>query len=190
MTGDRLPRRTSRGRPLPRTPPPLTILPIRVSPEGWLSWAERRVPCALGRGGVRVDKREGDGATPVGRFALRRALYRHDREPRPTTGLPIRALHPDDGWCDAPADSAYNQPVTLPYPASHERLWRDDAVYDLIVVIGHNDSPVVPGLGSAIFLHLAHSDYRPTEGCIALARPHLIDLLTFCTKGSMILVAS
>jgi len=166
------------------------MLPIRVSPEGWLSWADRRVPCVLGRGGVRLDKREGDGATPAGRFALRRAFHRPDREPLPTTGLPIRALRPDDGWCDDPADSAYNQPVPLPCPASHERLWRDDAIYDLIVVIGHNDSPVVPGLGSAIFLHLAHDDNRPTEGCVALARPHLIDLLAFCSTGSLIYIAA
>ena len=91
--------------------------------------------------------------------------------------MPVEAIRRDDGWCDAPDDDAYNRPVALPYPASAERMWREDDVYDLVVVLGHNDDPVMPGMGSAIFLHLARPDYAPTEGCVALARADLEALL-------------
>jgi L,D-peptidoglycan transpeptidase YkuD (ErfK/YbiS/YcfS/YnhG family) len=151
---------------------------ITVDPRGELRWAGRRYRCALGRGGVRADKQEGDGATPAGRFPLRRVLYRADRLPQPVTRLPTAALTPDDGWCDDPADPLYNRSVRLPYGGCrHEQMWRVDGLYDVVVIIGHNDEPVVPGKGSAIFLHAASPDYRPTEGCIALARGDLLALL-------------
>jgi len=158
-------------------------LDILVNAAGELQWASRTCRCALGHGGVRIDKREGDGATPVGRFPLRRVLYRPDRLSAPTTLLPVAALSPDDGWCDDPADPQYNRPVRLPYAARHEELWRTDALYDVIVVIGHNDAPVVPGKGSAIFLHLATADYRPTRGCVALALPDLVEILAEVGPG-------
>ena len=147
--------------------------------DGRFALGGRAVRCALGRGGVvaAADKREGDGASPLGAWPIRRVLYRPDRAPKPITALPLAALSPDDGWCDAPGDAAYNRPVKRPYPASHEALWREDGVYDLIVVLGHNDDPPVPGLGSAIFLHLAREGYAPTEGCVALSRPDLESLL-------------
>ena len=145
----------------------------------------RRVRCAFGRSGVIAagDKREGDGKTPLGDWPLRRVLYRADHGGAPQTALETRAIMPDEGWCDAPADPSYNQPVRLPYPASAEKLWRDDRLYDLVVVLGHNDDPVEPGMGSAIFLHLASHDYRPTEGCVALRRPDLEALLRSAKPG-------
>ncbi len=154
-----------------------TDLIVSRSPDGtWhAAFGTRRWCCAIGPAGVSADKREGDGATPVGCFQLRRVLYRPDRLARPETGLPVAALRPEDGWCDDPDVAAYNRPVRLPYAASHERLWRDDGIYDVIVVLGHNDDPPVPGRGSAIFLHVAKPDYGPTAGCVALA---LADLLT------------
>ena len=124
---------------------------------------------ALGRSGARVGKREGDGATPVGLLPLRQVLYRPDRLGPPQCAVPVRALCPADGWCDDPAHKDYNQLVQLPMEGSAEALWRDDAVYDIIGVLGWNDAPVCPGLGSAIFLHLARPDFAPTDGCIALA---------------------
>ena len=133
--------------------------------------------CAVGKGGIRAQKREGDGATPVGCFALRRVLYRSDRLARPETVLTTAPLDPGDGWCDEPADPAYNTPVRLPYGASCEALWREDGIYDVIVVLGHNDDPPVPGRGSAIFLHVAKADYAHTQGCVALALPDLLELL-------------
>lgn len=152
---------------------------ILVTSNGILKFGGLSFRCALGKGGVQpeADKREGDGATPLGRYPLRQVLYRPDRLAMPQTRLPCVALTPLSGWCDDPADPAYNRPVTLPYAASHEKLWRDDHVYDVIVVLGHNDDPPVPGLGSAIFLHLARPDYSGTEGCVALAQADLLTLL-------------
>ncbi|GAB4528480.1 MAG: L,D-transpeptidase family protein [Parvularculaceae bacterium] len=141
--------------------------------------------CALGPGGIRADKREGDGATPSGVFPLRRVLYRPDRIARPETRLPTAEISESDGWCDDPHDANYNRPVRLPYPASCERLWRDDHLYDICVVLGHNDSPPEPGRGSCIFFHLAHDDYRPTEGCVAVAKEDMLDILKSCGPDSV-----
>jgi L,D-peptidoglycan transpeptidase YkuD (ErfK/YbiS/YcfS/YnhG family) len=124
---------------------------------------------ALGRGGVRVEKEEGDGATPIGPLPLRRVLYRADRGRPPVCAVPIEPLAPDDGWCDDVRHTDYNRMVRLPHDARCEELWRTDGVYDLIGILGWNDSPVVRGRGSAIFLHVARPDYAPTEGCVALA---------------------
>lgn len=161
---------------------------IIVRPDRLLHWENRAVPCVLGRGGLSADKREGDGATPVGRFPLREAFYRADRLERPETGLPLRVLTEADGWCDDPADSAYNRFVELPYPARHERLWREDGLYDLVIVVGYNDDPPVAGLGSAIFIHTAAPDLAPTEGCVALARADLLILAAACREGDWLVV--
>jgi L,D-peptidoglycan transpeptidase YkuD (ErfK/YbiS/YcfS/YnhG family) len=139
-----------------------------VGPEGILRLGPHAWRCALGKGGIRADKREGDGATPVGLLPLRRLLYRADRVAAPACRVPVEPISPEDGWCDDPADAAYNRRVRLPYPARHEHLWREDRLYDLIGVLGWNDDPVMRGRGSAIFLHLARPDLAPTEGCIAL----------------------
>ena len=139
---------------------------------------------------MRIDKREGDGATPAGRFPLRRVLYRPDRLSAPTTPLPATPLTPDDGWCDDPADPQYNRPVQLPYAGRHEELWRADALYDVIVVVGHNDAPVISGMGSAIFMHLAAADYRPTQGCVALARHDLLNILAGAGPDTVLEIAA
>jgi L,D-peptidoglycan transpeptidase YkuD (ErfK/YbiS/YcfS/YnhG family) len=133
-----------------------------------------------------ADKREGDGASPAGVWPIRRVLYRPDRGSAPTTALPVAAISEDDGWCDAPEDPAYNRPVKLPYPASAERMWRDDHLYDLVVILGHNDDPPVAGLGSAIFLHLAKPDYAPTHGCVAVARADLEAFLGAAQAGDAV----
>lgn len=153
--------------------PGATVGRLLLGPEA------RPFPCALGRAGIvpAEAKREGDGGTPTGRLPLRRLLFRADRLSRPAAAVPAEPIAPDDGWCDDPADAAYNSPVRLPFAPSHERLWREDAVYDLIGVLGWNDEPAVPGRGSAIFLHLARPGLAPTEGCVALALPDLLAIL-------------
>lgn len=161
---------------------------ILVSPDGWLRWNGRTLRCALGRGGVVAHKREGDGGTPWGAWELRRVLYRPDRVKPPPSGLEVTAIAPSDGWCDDPAHDDYNRPVGLPHPASCEVLWRDDGLYDVVVVLGHNDDPPVPHLGSAIFLHVAKPDYHPTEGCVALALPDLLALLAVAGPGDRLVV--
>jgi L,D-peptidoglycan transpeptidase YkuD (ErfK/YbiS/YcfS/YnhG family) len=161
---------------------------VTVTSDGWLAVAGRRYRCALGTDGVTHAKAEGDHMTPLGHFPLRRLLYRADRLARPATGLPVFPIRPDDGWCDAPFDEMYNQPVTLPYAASAEHMWRDDGLYDLLVVIGHNDDPVIAGHGSAIFLHVAAADYTGTEGCVALALPDLLEVAALLTANSRIVI--
>ncbi len=162
---------------------------LLVNSQGLARWNGREMRCAIGRAGISAAKREGDGATPEGAFPMRFVLYRPDREVSPGTGLPCRALRRDDGWCDAPTDGAYNRLIILPYPASAEALWRDDSVYDLIVPLGFNDVPVVPGEGSAIFLHLASADFAPTAGCVALAREDLLAVLGEADGGSRVVVS-
>jgi L,D-peptidoglycan transpeptidase YkuD (ErfK/YbiS/YcfS/YnhG family) len=143
---------------------------------------------ALGRSGIRASKREGDGATPLGRFRVREVLYRADRGRRPRTRLPVRAIEAQDGWCEDPHDRNYNRPVRLPYTASTESMKREDHLYDLVVVLGYNDHPRVKGRGSAIFMHLARPGYRPTEGCVALARCDLERVLALLGPGDEIVV--
>lgn len=155
---------------------------------GWLRFGASSVRCAVGRGGVRADKREGDGATPAGVFPLREVLYRADRVGRPATSLPATPIAADDGWSDDPADPAYNRRTTTASRFGHERLWREDRLYDVLAVIGANDAPAVPGRGSAIFLHVARPDYAGTDGCVALALADLLRVLARCGTGTEIVV--
>lgn len=142
--------------------------------------------CAIGKGGLSADKKEGDGCTPVGIFGLRECWYRMDRLEAPKTRLPIQAIRPEDGWCDDPAKPEYNRHVKLPFDGSHELLFREDEMYDIIIPLGYNDHPVTPGKGSAIFMHVAHEDYTPTEGCIALNKADLLEILRYCGTDQFI----
>ena len=160
-----------------------------IRPDRRARWGALVFACAIGRNGIGTAKREGDGRTPAGGYALRRVLYRADRTGRPTTALPCDPIAPADGWCDAPGDPRYNRAVTLPYPASAESLWRRDRRYDLLAVIGHNDDPVVHGMGSAVFLHVAGEDYPPTEGCVALAPEDLAAVLGQWRPADRIVIA-
>lgn len=135
------------------------------------------LPCGLGRGGIAVTKREGDGATPKGEFSLRKLYFRAGRGPIPRCGLDIETITPNLGWCDDTRSAFYNRPVILPFAARHERMWRADHLYDLVIVIGYNDVFPRKGFGSAIFLHLARKGFEPTEGCVALSRNDLVRLL-------------
>lgn len=161
---------------------------IRVTSERLLAWRNQTHRCAIGHAGISQNKREGDGTTPVGCFSLRRVLYRPDRIAPPQTALSVGTIEETDGWCDDSDGSNYNRLVTLPYAGSHERLWREDALYDLVVVLGFNDEPPTPGAGSAVFLHVADSLFSPTAGCVALARDTLIGLLADCTPGDQLCV--
>lgn len=159
--------------------------------SGRLRWSGHDRRCALGRGGV-VDaelKREGDGATPLGVWPMRQVFFRPDRTIAPQTRLPVAALTPEMGWCDDPHNVLYNRLVKLPFPARHEKLWREDHAYDLIVVLGHNDDPVILGRGSAIFMHIARPDYSPTEGCVACAKSDLLALLAVATPGDALAIS-
>jgi L,D-peptidoglycan transpeptidase YkuD (ErfK/YbiS/YcfS/YnhG family) len=146
------------------------------------------VPCALGRSGLSHRKREGDGATPAGLFGLRRLFYRADQGFRPRTGLHTQALKMADGWCDASRDPNYNRLVQHPYPASAEQMWRGDRLYDVVIVIGHNDRPRVTGAGSAIFMHIARDGFKPTEGCIAVRAADMRRILPLLSRNTEIVI--
>ncbi len=151
-----------------------------------LSFAGKTYRCAVGKGGFSAGKKEGDGCTPLGKFLLRECWYRADRMDTPQTKLLLKIIHENDGWCDDPKSPDYNKHVTLPFSASHERLWRQDHAYDLIIPLGYNDAPAVPGKGSAIFLHIMHDDGGPTEGCVALAKNDLLAVLPKVQTGTSI----
>ncbi len=144
--------------------------------------------CVLGKNGQTVFKREGDGKSPIGCWHPIGLYYRADRVQRPQTTLPITPLKPADGWCDEGDDRNYNRPVKHPYKTSAERLWRDDELYDIIVVLDHNQCPRVRNRGSAIFIHVAKEGYPPTEGCIALKKADLIKLVPGLTRRTRIII--
>ncbi|HMI94980.1 MAG TPA: L,D-transpeptidase family protein [Micropepsaceae bacterium] len=153
---------------------------IVVRREGEITvadWGAGPRRCAVGRAGIAEKLREGDGVTPAGVWPLRNVLYRADRVARPRSVLPTTQIEPEQAWCDVPDDPHYNRLVRLPHASLDERLWREDSLYDLIVVVGFNDAPVVPGKGSAIFVHLARPDYGATQGCVALSLDDLTEAL-------------
>lgn len=157
--------------------------------RGLLTVGGRSIPVALGRSGIGFDKREGDGRTPAGTWRVVRLLYRADHLPRPVTRLPARPIGLMDGWCDDPEDRRYNRPVRLPVAARHERLRRDDGLYDLVIVLDHNQRPRVRGRGSAVFIHVARPGLTPTEGCVALPCLELRRLVARLRPGVRILIA-
>jgi L,D-peptidoglycan transpeptidase YkuD (ErfK/YbiS/YcfS/YnhG family) len=179
--------------------PPETIAPSPrearddlTRTTGYLLVDIKAYRCALGYGGVSLPgaKREGDGTVPGGPFPLRQVLYRADRQPAPATRLPVRELDPTLVWCDDPTCTDYNQLVSLPHAGGYEVLWRDDNVYDLLAVVGYNDDPVVPGAGSAIFVHIARPGLTPTTGCIGVAIDDLLELLEYVNPGAAVTAVS
>jgi L,D-peptidoglycan transpeptidase YkuD (ErfK/YbiS/YcfS/YnhG family) len=168
----------------------LSRLTVRARPgrpaQGWLTAAGIVLPVALGRTGIKANKREGDGATPRGRFRLRRLWWRADHHARPVTLLPARRIRPDDGWCENPADRRYNRPVKLAPESNADRLRRADQLYDFIVEIDHNTRPRISGRGSAVFIHAARPGFAPTAGCVALELGALRRLLARLGPGTRI----
>lgn len=170
----------------------LSRLIVRRKPghatRGWLVAGPHALPVALGRGGIRANKREGDGGTPRGTFRPRRLWWRADKYPRPMTHLPLRPIARDDGWCEDPRDRHYNRPVKVPPASQADRLTRLDGLYDFIVEIDHNTRPRVAGRGSAVFIHVARPGFAPTAGCIALTTPALRRLLACLNRHTRIVV--
>jgi L,D-peptidoglycan transpeptidase YkuD (ErfK/YbiS/YcfS/YnhG family) len=160
---------------------PLPLVRIRAAAgyrnRGWLTAGGQTIKVALGRGGIRANKREGDGGTPQGTFHPLRLWWRADRHPRPSTFLPLRAIAPEDAWCEDPSSRHYNQPLRLAATAGGDRLTRDDHLYDFIIEIDHNTKPRIAGRGSAVFLHLARKDFSPTAGCVSMTRAAMLRLL-------------
>ena len=156
--------------------------------QGILQWAGMVFPCALGRGGIRAIKREGDGATPLGSMRLLHGYFREGRAAARSSPLPFRPIRARDGWCDAPGDRNYNRQVTLPYPASSETMARKDRLYDCVIVLDHNIRPRRRGMGSAIFFHIAREGFAPTEGCVAVSPRVMARLLPHLSRNSVLRV--
>jgi L,D-peptidoglycan transpeptidase YkuD (ErfK/YbiS/YcfS/YnhG family) len=171
---------------------PLSAIRIRAAAgdnsRGWLAAGGQIIPVALGRGGIKANKREGDGGTPRGMFRPLRLWWRADRHPRPPTLLPVRAIKPEDAWCEDPASRHYNQPVLLPLHRGGDRLKRDDQLYDFIVEIDHNSTPRIKGRGSAVFLHLARDNFGPTAGCVSMTKSAMRHLLARLGPETKILI--
>jgi L,D-peptidoglycan transpeptidase YkuD (ErfK/YbiS/YcfS/YnhG family) len=169
---------------------PIGNINVRARPgnraQGLLKVEGTVFRCALGKAGIRALKREGDGATPLGRLRLLAGYIRGERLPSRRSGLVLTPIRPDTGWCDAPADANYNRPVRLPYRPSHEKLGRGDHLYDVCVVLDWNVRPRRRNGGSAIFMHLARPGLRPTEGCIAVERRVMLRLLPHLSRRTVI----
>ncbi|MGL4729409.1 MAG: L,D-transpeptidase family protein [Bosea sp. (in: a-proteobacteria)] len=173
-------------------PKALTRLRVVVSPldrrRGLVIAGFASFPCALGRGGVRMMKREGDGGTPRASLPLRRIFFRADHGPRPRALLPTRAIRPKDAWCDDVNDRRYNRLIARPPGEAEERLMRADHLYDIIVELGWNDRPVKKGCGSAIFWHLARPGFSPTAGCVATARSAFTRILPRLARHCVMII--
>jgi len=173
----------------PKADPPLaekTMIEIYSSGEAVFNGKKYR--CAIGKNGVAEDRVEGDGKTPLGCFEIRKVLYRKDKIEKLQTVLLVEEISENDTWCDDVKDKNYNSLIKLPYNASHEKLWRDDDLYDIIAVLGYNDKPVIAGKGSAIFMHIAGQNYSPTAGCIAFSKADLLEILKNCDKNTLVCI--
>jgi L,D-peptidoglycan transpeptidase YkuD (ErfK/YbiS/YcfS/YnhG family) len=170
----------------------LSTIRVRARPgrptQGWLFAGPLAIPVALGRAGIKADKREGDGGTPRGRFRPLRLWWRADRLPRPQTSLPVRRIGPNDAWCEDPHDRRYNRRFQRTAKEPGDRLRRDDTLYDLIIEIDHNTRPRIAGRGSAVFIHVARPAFAPTEGCVALRSRDLQRLLSRLNSRTRILI--
>lgn len=156
--------------------------------QGLLRFSGAVFPCALGRGGISARKREGDGATPLGSFRILSGYYRRDHKVAPRTRLPMKPITPLLGWCEVPSDRNYNRPVKMPYGANHERMMREDELYDTCLVLDWNIRPRRRGRGSAIFFHLAREGFTPTQGCIAVSAPVMARLLPWLDNRTVVRV--
>ncbi len=175
--------------------PPRRLTRLQVIPsvhdrsKGFLVAGQAVFPCAIGRGGIIVAKREGDGGTPRAILPLRRLFYRADRLTRPISLLPIRRIALRDAWCDDTTDRRYNTLIDRAPGTAEERLTREDPLYDIIVELGWNDAPIRRGRGSAIFWHLARPGFTPTAGCVAVERQVFAKVLPRLARRCAIRIA-
>jgi L,D-peptidoglycan transpeptidase YkuD (ErfK/YbiS/YcfS/YnhG family) len=172
--------------------PGLTRLTVRARPgnpsQGLLVAGHSVFPCALGRGGISADKREGDGATPLASMRILSGYFRGDHVAARRTRLGMTPIHAERGWCEVPDDRNYNRPVKIPYGASHETMRRPDRLYDYCLVLDWNVMPRRRGRGSAIFFHLARPGFTPTQGCVAVTAKVMARLLPYLSDRTVLQV--
>jgi len=162
---------------------------IKVLRSGFLTFYKNKFKCSFGKNGFTKNKREGDRKTPIGNFKIVKCYYRSDKIQKPLTKIKCIKITKDLGWCDDPRSRHYNKVVTLPFKFSYEKLYRSDYQYDLVLVLNYNMNPVIKNKGSAIFIHIAKQEYKPTNGCIGLKKKDLFYLLRKIKKNVVISIA-
>jgi L,D-peptidoglycan transpeptidase YkuD (ErfK/YbiS/YcfS/YnhG family) len=159
---------------------------IIVKKSGYLKYKNFKFRCALGKNGIKKKIKEGDNITPKGKFKLTKIYYRQDKIKKIKCLIKKIGIKKNMGWCDDPKSNFYNQQIKLPSKFGHEKLYRNDRIYDLLVVVNYNTKPIIKNKGSAIFLHIAKKNYEKTKGCVALKKKHLIQLLAVIRKNTII----
>jgi L,D-peptidoglycan transpeptidase YkuD (ErfK/YbiS/YcfS/YnhG family) len=159
---------------------------IIVKKTGYLKYKNLKFRCALGEAGIKKKEKEGDSVTPKGTFKIIKIYYRPDRIKNITTDLKKIKIKKNMGWCDDSRSHFYNQQIKLPNKFGHEKLFRNDNLYDLILVLNYNINPTIKYKGSAIFIHIAKNSYKKTKGCVALKKEHLMELISKIKKNTKI----
>ncbi len=163
---------------------------IIVKKSGYLKYKNFKFRCALGKNGIKKKIKEGDKITPKGKFKLTKIYYRQDKIKEIKCSITKIKIKKNMGWCDDPKSNFYNQQIKLPSKFGHEKLYRNDRIYDLLVVLNYNTRPIIQNKGSAIFIHIAKKNYKPTAGCIALKKTDLIKLLQMIKKNTKINISA
>ena len=176
-----------------KSPAALATIVVRARPghrtQGLLRAGQAVFPCALGHGGITANKREGDGGTPLAAMRILSGYFRNDQfSGGRRTRLAMAPIGADLGWCEVSEDRNYNRPVKIPYGASHERMKRDDRLYDACLVLGWNVVPRRRSCGSAIFFHLARDGFTPTQGCVAVSARTMARLLPHLSSATVLKV--
>ena len=153
-----------------------------------ITFTNYKAKCAIGKRGISKNKVEGDLKTPKGSFNLEYILYRKDRIGQIKTTLKKIIIKRYMAWCDDPLSKYYNQLVKLPFKYSAERLFRKDNIYDVIIVVNFNRKIIKKNKGSAIFIHLAKKNYKPTKGCVAISKPFMLNLVSMISKTTKIII--
>ena len=161
---------------------------IIINKSGYLKYNDIKFKCALGKSGIGKKRIEGDNITPKGTFKIIKIYYRKDRIKKINSIFKLIEIKKDMGWCDDPESKKYNQLIKLPSKYRHEKLFRNDRIYDLIIVLNYNMSPVIKNKGSAIFIHIAKNNYNKTKGCIALKKKDLIEIISKIKRNTKIII--
>jgi L,D-peptidoglycan transpeptidase YkuD (ErfK/YbiS/YcfS/YnhG family) len=161
---------------------------IIINKSGYLKYKNLKFRCALGKAGIGKKKIEGDSITPRGKFNIVKIYYRSDRVKKIFSKYRLIKISKNMGWCDDPNSKSYNQLINLPTKYTHEKLYRKDNVYDLLIVLNYNMRPIFKNKGSAIFIHIARQNYKKTSGCVAIKKPHLIKLIKTIKKNTKVVI--
>ena len=161
---------------------------IIINKSGYLKYKDIKFKCALGKSGIGKKKIEGDNITPKGTFKIIKIYYRKDRITKINSAFKLIEVKKNMGWCDDPKSKEYNQLIKLPSKYRHEKLFRNDRIYDLILVLDYNMNPVIKNKGSGIFIHIAKNNYCKTKGCIALTREDLIEIVSKIKRETKIII--